>query len=179
MKIKNIEQVESILNENKMYVKDEWVFHKFWRNVDIKYNTEECWNWTAGLMAKGYGVFWDYNSVVRSHRMAYVLTKGSIPDGLQVQHLCNNRKCCNPTHLELGDNSKNQQHAIKCGRRKNIQNHVKLVEEQIREIHTIYLEEPEITKQELAEMFEISISQIYKIINGNQWVNIYKEFYKK
>ena len=61
--------------------------------------TNNCWNWTACLDKNGYGNFW-YNKRVFSHRFSYELFKGDIPQGLEIDHLCRNRSCCNPDHLE-------------------------------------------------------------------------------
>lgn len=43
----------------------------------------------------------------RAHRVAYILTKGDIPDGLLILHSCGNRRCCNPAHLRQGTQSEN------------------------------------------------------------------------
>jgi hypothetical protein len=60
-----------------------------------------CWEWTGAIVkASGYGSFWDGWKLVSAHRFSYVALKGEIPDGMQVDHLCRNRKCVNPDHLE-------------------------------------------------------------------------------
>lgn len=71
---------------------------RFWLLVDIK-GEDECWPWRGGINSNGYG----------GHRRAYELTKGPIPEGLIVMHLCNNPPCCNPKHLEAGTQSENIQ----------------------------------------------------------------------
>lgn len=58
-----------------------------------------CVFWTAATDGKGYGLFWD-GRLVRAHRWAYEYFKGPIPEGLQLDHLCRNRNCVNPAHLE-------------------------------------------------------------------------------
>lgn len=59
-----------------------------------------CWHWMAAVNSRGYGQ-WGVNGVSRStHRVAYEVLVGPIPTDLQIDHLCRNRRCCNPAHLE-------------------------------------------------------------------------------
>lgn len=62
-----------------------------------------CHNWLGNLNGGGYGVIIEGglgSRLLRTHRVAYEIAKGPIPDGLQIDHLCRNRRCCNPDHLE-------------------------------------------------------------------------------
>lgn len=78
---------------------------RFWEKV-VK--TESCWIWTGFLTTRGYGTFhvsykpqlFSSGYTCRAHRMAWQLTNGIIPKGLQLDHLCRNTRCCNPAHLE-------------------------------------------------------------------------------
>lgn len=181
--IKNIDQVEKILKANNIYIKDTELFYRFWSNVHITNNNEECWNWMAGTNGVGYGQFWlnTKNKNVRSNRMAYILTKGNIPEGLQIQHSCNTTLCCNPNHLELGNNSKNMLYMYKCKRNNS---HSKLTEDKIRQIHITYNKQlilyPELKQwqiiEPIAKTFKISNGYVWYIISGKSWCHIYKEF---
>ena len=61
----------------------------------------ECWIWTKSVNKDGYGLCWNpILKDIHSHRVAYMLLVGAIPKGLTLDHLCRNRACCNPAHLE-------------------------------------------------------------------------------
>lgn len=69
---------------------------RFWMKVD---KTDFCWNW-LGTKANGYG-YATWNKVYeRAHRVSYLIANGPIPEGLVIDHLCRNRACVNPEHLE-------------------------------------------------------------------------------
>lgn len=80
---------------------------RFWSRVN---KTSTCWLWT-GPSRSGYGLFsWGSRKTLKAegaHRHAYRLVKGSIPDGMVLDHLCRIPLCVNPDHLEpvtLGEN---------------------------------------------------------------------------
>lgn len=72
---------------------------RFWAKVQVGGPTE-CWPWTAARNTKGYGQFKASGKLVPAHRWAYEQIVGKIPDGLQIDHLCRNRGCVNPGHME-------------------------------------------------------------------------------
>lgn len=59
-----------------------------------------CWLWTGTLQPNGYGVFSVGFEKFRAHRWAYEAFVGPIPLGLEIDHLCSNRACVRPDHLE-------------------------------------------------------------------------------
>lgn len=59
-----------------------------------------CWEWTGAQDDKGYGQVRVDGCVRRTHQVTYEATVGPIPTGLEPDHLCRNRLCCNPAHLE-------------------------------------------------------------------------------
>ena len=60
----------------------------------------DCWNWLGFKDIKGYGRAYAQKKMILAHRFSYQLFKGEIPRGLDLDHLCRNRSCVNPDHLE-------------------------------------------------------------------------------
>jgi hypothetical protein len=89
----------------------------FWAEVG-KAEPSACWPWLGTSRTKGYGVTWvgALNRKYRAHRLAWELTNGPVPGGLNVCHRCDNRLCCNPDHLFLGDTRANNHDTISKGR---------------------------------------------------------------
>lgn len=80
-----------------------WTLERIRESVFIDYNG--CWLWpTISPKGGGYAKVWVGNGPaakkVRLHRVSYELAVGAIPEGLVLDHLCRNRACVNPEHLE-------------------------------------------------------------------------------
>src|SRR3990167_1812336 len=73
---------------------------RFWAKVN-KNGPNGCWVWTAYKNRAGYGEFGYRKRKVKAHRFIYEFLLGPIPKSLQLDHLCRNRACINPTHLEV------------------------------------------------------------------------------
>lgn len=72
-------------------------------------DTMQCWPYIGNSFRKGRGCFFCDGKKWDAHVLAYVLVNGPIPEGQVVRHKCDNLLCCNPTHLELGTRSDNEQ----------------------------------------------------------------------
>lgn len=70
---------------------------KFWAKVRPALG---CWVWAGARYPSGYGHVGRGGLSLYVHRVAYELLVGPIPEGLQLDHLCRNRACVNPAHLE-------------------------------------------------------------------------------
>lgn len=73
---------------------------RFWGKVNPAAGENDCWEWNGVLLRNGYAIFQSEGKRVLAHRYSYELHVGPIPDGLVIDHLCRNRKCVNPEHLE-------------------------------------------------------------------------------
>lgn len=70
-----------------------------------------CWIWTGAIDGSGYGTMRIKNKSYSTHRVAYELARGEIPEGLFIDHLCRNRLCVNPSHMEPVTHVENQRRA--------------------------------------------------------------------
>ncbi len=71
-----------------------------------------CWEWQGTRQSAGYGLL-GHRYV---HRLAWALSNGTLPTGMQICHHCDNPPCCNPAHLFLGTGADNAQDSVSKGR---------------------------------------------------------------
>lgn len=96
---------------------------RFWKKVR-RAGPDECWPWTAATSGYGHGRFKIGGKLYSAHRVAYVLAGGEIPEsrmhrsyhGAVVRHTCDNPACCNPSHLETGEQIDNVRDMMERGR---------------------------------------------------------------
>ena len=84
---------------------------RFWAKVSFLENG--CWHWTGASLPNihrpehRYGEFWFNRGHVYVHRFAHQQCVGPIPENLEVDHICYNKLCVNPEHLQLLTHSEN------------------------------------------------------------------------
>ncbi len=143
---------------------------RFWIKVN---KTNYCWEWTAALDTKGYGVFGIGYKLERVHRVSYLLKYGVIPDNLCVLHKCDNPKCVRPGHLFLGTQKDNALDREKKGRHTSAKGEnivaSKLTAKQIKEIRKVskYL-----SNRTIAKIYCVSHTCINDVVNGKYWRHI-------
>ena len=152
-----------------------------WKKVDIK-DVDDCWNWTGATTSVKlpYGTFGTGGKSYVAHRVVYLLSNpGSItlraPTDKSkkefVLHKCDNRLCCNPKHLFLGNYDDNNKDAMHKGRtggwigvRGPAHHLAVLSEEQVRQIR--YLGSLNLSAGEVSKAFEISNELARRVIKG-------------
>lgn len=112
---------------------------RFWKRVDVK-GPDDCWLWKGSVQVKtGYGKYRLNGQHTSSHRIAYFLAFGEIPDGINICHRCDVRLCCNPGHLFAGTHQDNMTDMVSKSRQYRpptggAHHNAKLTDEQIRKV---------------------------------------------
>ena len=76
-------------------------YQSLWEQVSPKVLVDDgCWHWTGARQSDGYGSFQRSGQTRLAHRAMYELFVGDIPEGLELDHLCRDRGCVRPDHLE-------------------------------------------------------------------------------
>ena len=152
---------------------------RFWSKVRIR-QSEKCWPWMAGSLSNGYGWFALHGRPRQmrvAHRVAWVIAKGSLPTDICVCHHCDNRLCCNPSHLFLGTQADNIRDALEKGRLRQPgfcgeQNgNSRLTKEKVRKIRAEYAI-GNISQRALATKNGVCQRTINMIIHNKTWVHI-------
>ncbi len=160
------------------------VADKFWARVDRTGGEKECWPFSGGYKAKGghgqivIGTRGKHGTgiLIGSHRLAWILTNGPIPDEMCVCHKCDNPPCCNPSHLFLGTALENFDDMRRKGRARGgslpgEQNrNSKLNEQQVLEIREKY--RSGMLQREIAEEYGVVQTAISYIVRQNGWRHI-------
>jgi hypothetical protein len=123
-----------------------------------------CHEWQASLDRGGYGKFaFRGNTAAKAHRVSYQLFVGPIPEGVNVLHQCDNRKCVNPGHLFLGTAADNVADMDAKGRRgtksRLTKNDVATIKELIAARHT---------QAAIAKIFRVDQTTISRINLGKK-----------
>ena len=137
------------------------VAERFWSKVDVR-GPDECWEWTAGRYSSGYGAFSLWGRTWTAHRVAYMLARGKMPEGLLVCHTCDNRGCVNPRHLYAGSHLDNNRDARVRGRIKPHGRH-KLTDEQVEEVRRLWVPY-KVSQARLGEKYGVSHTTIWRAL---------------
>ena len=96
---------------------------RFYKDVKIQ---GPCWNWVGSMIPNGYGIMnFARNQHFGAHRVSYAIHIGEIPEGLDIDHLCRNRRCVNPLHLEAVTRAVNIRRGVSPAAQRAKQTHCK------------------------------------------------------
>lgn len=126
---------------------------RFWEKVQ---KTESCWIWKGCLDKDGYGQFSVRFKCFRAHRFSFFLVRGGIDTGLVIDHLCKNKNCVNPSHMELVTIRENSRRG----------NQAKISMEEAQKIREQY-STGVFSQRELGSKFGIGQDQISRIVTKN------------
>lgn len=82
----------------------------------VRNGDDECWDWTASFSGNYPAMKRDGVGSIYAHRFSWERENGKIPQGLIIRHKCDNPRCSNPRHLELGTFADNMADMVKRGR---------------------------------------------------------------
>ena len=133
-------------------------------------NANGCWIWDGALNANGYGIA----TGGLAHRIAYEAYVGPIPDGMNVNHRCDVRRCVNPDHLWIGTQIENIADAKAKKRMRGPTDRggerhplAKLTATDVWRLRDILSRG--VKQKEVAKMFGISSTQVSRIARGTRW----------
>ena len=148
---------------------------RFWAKVD-KGEPDECWEWTAYVTPNGYGQFGIRRKAKTCHRIVWVLENGPIPSDKQINHHCDNRACCNPSHLYLGTQAENMKDMKDrgrangggpCGEKQHLSKLTK------KDVYKIFeLRKQGLVQREIAEIICISRETISAVLTRKTWRHV-------
>ena len=140
----------------------------------------KCWVW-QGCCGSGYGRINSRTGVrLYTHRVAWELANGPIPDGLFVLHDCDNPPCCNPAHLHLGTQADNVRERDERGRgrpgagnvpRGESHPHAKLTRAQVVAIRARHAAGG-VVMRELGKEYEVSQNAIWCAVRRITWAHV-------
>lgn len=140
---------------------------RFWRAVN---RSDGCWDWQGTINGGGYGVIKNQGKMLMAHRVSWQFHRGAIPDGLDVLHECDNRRCVRPSHLFLGTQADNSADMVsKLRQAHGARNSgAKLTESQVKFIRDLNPMTPR-ERAETARRFGVQPETILQIMRGRTW----------
>jgi hypothetical protein len=122
------------------------------KRPDYEINNRGCWIWKKSIMWNGYGL----KTGKLAHRVYYEKHKGKIPNGLEIDHLCRNRACVNPYHLEAVTKAINQHRGAKAKINENIAKEIRIIGCNMKQ-------------RDIAKKYNISQRLVWNVLHDLTW----------
>ncbi len=146
----------------------------FFKYVVIPESNNDCMEWQGYVNPSGYGKLMHDLKPYRAHRLSYLVFKGEIPKEKEVCHMCDNKKCINPSHLFLGTHQQNMNDMVKKGRQNSVRGsqhaNSKLNESKVKEIKKLLL--AGVFQRTIAKQFGVHQSIIKEINLNRRWKHV-------
>lgn len=145
---------------------------RFWSKVDKDSSLNGCWLWQGFLNPRGYGIVCINHLNYVSHRMAFVMKNGPIPEKMLCCHRCDNPSCVNPDHIFLGSHADNNLDSCLKMRHTHGERHslAKLKDHQVLEIRELCKQSK--WNKHISIMYGVSHQVISHIRNGRSWKHL-------
>lgn len=137
---------------------------RFWARVQVS-GPDECWVWTGARTDNNYGVTRIQKRQEYAHRVAWMLTHGDL-GALWVLHRCDNKPCCNPSHLFTGTHLDNMADAASKGLLRCWRARRRLAPDEIAVIRQRCANGPYGTRSAVAREYGVSPSFVSRIASG-------------
>jgi hypothetical protein len=137
--------------------------YRFWSGTN-RPSLDSCWLWTRSVGSHGYGQVTFRGKPATAHRVSWEIHNGPVPDGLDVLHRCDVRRCCNPAHLFVGTARDNMRDMHSKGRANNPH---KLSEDDVLNMRTVYAFGGRIV--DLAAAYGVTPATASEAIKGTTW----------
>lgn len=124
-----------------------------------------CWLWDGHILASGYGQYKDRGRTFQAHRWFWERVHGSVPAGLELDHLCRVRACVNPAHLEAVTHTENCRRA----------SYARLTLEDVKAIHNLAAADGRnggAMYREIADRFGVDRRTISKVLSRENWPEV-------
>lgn len=136
-----------------------------------------CWEWQQSKNHDGYGTITVNGKTKLAHRISYEIVIGNIPPNKLICHDCDNPACINPEHLFVGMQFDNMQDCAKKNRTNppivsfpgELNPRHKLNNKKVKKIKSLF---GKMTQQRIADLFNVSQSQVNNILRGKEWKDL-------
>jgi hypothetical protein len=136
-----------------------------------------CWEWFGGRNGNDYGQFYktDIKKLIPAHRFLFMILHNlkCIPHGMVLHHICGNRCCVNPYHLQMVTQTENIKQAAEVGAYAGARNgKAKLTEKQVREIRVLFDPRGEFDARSLSAIYGVCVGTIYAVLKRRRYKNV-------